>query len=77
MELAYANFKTIGSMHLVKKCCLISVVHVSLSASVSLFVYAIIDKYTRKNTPVVTSLQTSCNKSVHKLSTSCVRTVCS
>ena len=33
--------------------------------------------YMRKNTQVVTSLQTSCNKSVHKLSTSCVRTACS
>ena len=33
--------------------------------------------YTRKNAHVVTSLQTSCNKSVHKLSTSCVRTACS
>ena len=32
-------------------------------------------RYTRKNAQVVTSLQTSCNKSVHKLSTSCVRTV--
>ena len=34
-------------------------------------------KYTRKNAQVVTSLQTSCNRSVHKLSTSCVRTACS
>ena len=33
--------------------------------------------YTRKIAQVVTSLQTSCNKSVHKLSTSCVRTACS
>jgi hypothetical protein len=33
--------------------------------------------YTRKNAQVVTSLQTSCYKSVHKLSTSCVRTACS
>ena len=33
--------------------------------------------YTRKNAQVVTSLQTSCNKSVHKLSASCVRTACS
>ena len=33
--------------------------------------------YTHKNAQVVTSLQTSCNKSVHKLSTSCVRTACS
>ena len=32
--------------------------------------------YTRKNVQVVTSLQTSCNKSVRKLSTSCVRTAC-
>ena len=31
----------------------------------------------RKNAQVGTSLQTSCNESVHKLSTSCVRTVCS
>jgi hypothetical protein len=30
---------------------------------------------TRKNAQVVTSLQTSCYKSVHKLSTSCVRTL--
>ena len=35
--------------------------------------------YTRNNAQVafVTSLQTSCNKSVHKLSTSCFRTACS
>ena len=33
--------------------------------------------YTRKNAQVVASLQTSCKKSVHKLSTSCVRTACS
>ena len=31
--------------------------------------------YTRKNAQVVTGLQTSCYKSVHKLSTSCARTV--
>ena len=33
--------------------------------------------YTRKNTQVGTGLQTNCYKSVHKLSTNCVRTVCS
>ena len=33
-------------------------------------------EYTRKNAQVVASLQTSCNKSVHKLSTSCVRIAC-
>jgi hypothetical protein len=33
--------------------------------------------YTRKNAQVVTSLQTSCYTSVHKLSTSCVRIACS
>ena len=33
--------------------------------------------YTRKNAQVITSLQTNCNKSVHKLSTSCVRAACS
>ena len=33
--------------------------------------------YTRKNAQVVTSLKTSCYKSVHKLLTSCVRTACS
>jgi hypothetical protein len=33
--------------------------------------------YTRKNAQVVTGLQTSCYKSVHKLLTSCVRTACS
>jgi hypothetical protein len=32
---------------------------------------------TRKNAQVVTSLQTSCYTSVHKLSTSCARTACS
>ena len=32
--------------------------------------------HTRKNAQVVTGLQTSCYKSVHKLSTSCVRTAC-
>jgi hypothetical protein len=36
-----------------------------------------VDTYTRKNAQVVTGLQTSCYKSVHKLSTSCVRTACS
>ena len=35
------------------------------------------EHYTRKNAQVVTSMQTSCNKSVHKLVTSCVRTACS
>ena len=30
-----------------------------------------------KNAQVVTNLQTECNKSVHKLLKSCVRTVCS
>jgi hypothetical protein len=33
--------------------------------------------YTRNNAQVVTGLQTSCYKSVHKLFTSCVRTACS
>ena len=33
--------------------------------------------YTRKNAQVVTSLQTCCNRFVHKLSASCVRTACS
>jgi hypothetical protein len=33
--------------------------------------------YTRKIAQVVTSMQTSCYKSVHKLSTNCVRTTCS
>ena len=33
-------------------------------------------QYTGKNAQVVTSLQTSCNKFVHKLSTSCFRTAC-
>ena len=33
--------------------------------------------YARKNAQDVTSLQTSCYKSVQKLSTSCVRTACS
>ena len=33
--------------------------------------------YTRKNAQVVTILQTSCHKYVHKLSTSCVSTACS
>ena len=39
--------------------------------------YVMYAEYTSKNAQVVTSLQTSCNKSVHKLSTSCVRTACS
>ena len=30
-----------------------------------------VQKYTRKNAQVATDLQTSCNKSVHKLLTSC------
>ena len=33
--------------------------------------------YTRKNAQVVTDLQTSCNKSVHKLLTRFIRTACS
>jgi hypothetical protein len=33
--------------------------------------------YTHKNAQVVTGLQTSCYKSVHKLSKNCVRTACS
>ena len=33
--------------------------------------------FTRNNAQVVASLQTSCNKAVHKLPTSCVRTACS
>ncbi len=33
--------------------------------------------YTRKNAQVVTGLLTSCHKSVHKLSASCVRITCS
>ena len=33
--------------------------------------------YMRKNAQVGTGLQTSCYKSVHKLSTSCVRIACS
>jgi hypothetical protein len=32
---------------------------------------------TRKNAQVVTDLEISCYKSVHKLSTSCIRTACS
>ena len=32
--------------------------------------------YTCKNTKVVTNMQTDCNKSIPKLLTSCVRTVC-
>ena len=35
------------------------------------------DWYTRKNARVATDLQTSCNKSVHKLLTRCIRTACS
>ena len=35
-------------------------------------IFVTIFLYTRKNAQVVTSLQTSCYKSVHKLSTSCV-----
>ena len=42
---------------------------------------AVTDRYfkacARKNAQVVTSLQTSCYKSDHKLSTSCVRIACS
>ena len=33
--------------------------------------------HTRKNAQVATDLQTSCNKSVHKLLTRCIRTACS
>ena len=33
--------------------------------------------YTRKNAQVATDLQTSCNKSVRKLFTRCIRTACS
>jgi hypothetical protein len=42
------------------------------------FTYLCLGKYyTRKNAQLVTNLQTSCYKSVHKLSTSCVHTACS
>ena len=34
-------------------------------------------RYTRKNAQVATDLQTSCNKSVYKLLTRCIRTACS
>ena len=34
-------------------------------------------RYTRKNAQVAVDLQTSCNKSVHKLLTRCIRTACS
>ena len=37
---------------------------------------ALITAYTRKNAQVVTSLQTSCNKSVHKLCSHCLFLVC-
>ena len=33
--------------------------------------------YTCKNAQVARDLQTSCNKSVHKLLTRCIRTACS
>ena len=33
--------------------------------------------YTRKNAQVATDVQTSCNKSVHKLLTRCICTACS
>jgi hypothetical protein len=36
-----------------------------------------VQDYTRKNVQLVTGLKTSCYKSVHKLSTSCVCTACS
>ena len=45
--------------------------NVQLSLSVSRLYY------TRKNAQVATDLQTSCNKSVHKLFTRCIRTACS
>ena len=35
------------------------------------------ENYTRKNAQVATDVQTSCNKSVHKLLTRCIRTACS
>ena len=37
----------------------------------------VVSVYTRKNAQVVTNLQTNCYKSVHKLSTRCLRTACS
>jgi hypothetical protein len=42
----------------------------------SLFSELTVRLYTRKKAQVVTGLQTSYYKSVHKLSTSCVRTAC-
>ena len=49
----------------------------SYSNAEMLLIQNLIDlQYTRKNAQG-TSQQTSCNKSVYKLSTSCVRTVCS
>ena len=38
---------------------------------------SIVAEYTRKNVQVVTNLQTSCNKFVHKLFTRCICTACS
>ena len=40
-------------------------------------VFGCLHTYTRKNAQVATDLQTSCNKSVHKLLTRCIRTACS
>ena len=48
-----------------------------LTGGMQIFLGGALAYYTRKNAQVVISLQTSCNKSVHKLSTSCVRTACS
>ena len=42
-----------------------------------IFKSAYISWYTCKNAQVATDLQTSCNKSVHKLLTRCIRTACS
>jgi hypothetical protein len=63
-NLSVLNFR-IRSMVMVWSRVSHGLVHVKISQLVN---------NTRKNAQVVTGLQTSCYKSVHKLSTSCVRT---
>jgi hypothetical protein len=68
---------------LVLLCCalLVSIVFICTYYGVQFVVHAkrtsLSRMYTHKNAQVVTGLQTSCYKSVQKLSTSCVCTACS
>ena len=63
--------------HKSDECELFTHVHTSKCCVVIFVLRHFAASYTRKNAHVATDLQTSCNKSVHKLLTRCIRTACS